>query len=180
MKKIFFIFVLLILVPIFCARQASLLEKLKMPDTSAGQCAAAYFKAFNSSDDAQMQEFFKQYYSESDLKKKSIEERLKRYHRLRNIFKTLTPAHLGLSFERQLSLLCTAPNTDDGIVFRFQLKDTKPYKIDFMTITGINIKGLDFSSSNQAKEIQEAIEYTANRAQPVGDALRKDTVEKVA
>lgn len=182
-KSSIFILILLILVPIISARQTSLPEKFKMPETPAGQCATAYFKAFNSSDDTQMQGFFKQYYSEPDLEERSIESRLKSYHQLRDIFKTLTPAYIGLSLERQLSLLCTASGTDNGIVFRFQLKDTKPYKIDFMTVSGINIEGIDFSSLSSAysiKEIQETINYTANRAQPIYDAMRKETVEKVA
>jgi C-terminal processing protease CtpA/Prc len=85
-----------------------------------------------------------------------------------------------LSLERQLSLICAASGTDDGIVFRFQLKDTKPYKIDFMTVSGINVDGVDLFSSNATKKIQETINYVANRAQRVDDAMRKETVEKVA
>ncbi len=157
-----------------------IIEKLKIPDTPAGRCANAYFKAFNSSDDNQMQEFFKQYYSESDLKERPIERHLKRYHQLHDIFKTITPAYLCLSLDRQFTLLCTASGTDNGIVFRFQLRDTKPYTIEFMTVTGLNIDDVDFSSSSAKKEIQETINYVANRAQPVDEALRKDTVEKVA
>lgn len=179
-KSFSFILILFILVPVISCRQASPTEELKIPDTPAGRCANAYFKAFNSRNDTQMQEFFKQYYSESDLKERPIEKHLKRYHQLHDIFKTLTPAYMGLSLEYQLSLLCTASGTDNGIVFRFQLKDSKPYKIDFMTVTGINIDGVDFSSSKMTEEIQETINYVANRAQPVDDAVRKETVEKVA
>lgn len=179
-KSFNIILISLILVPIISCRQASPPQKSIIPDTPTGQCAAAYFKTFNSSDDTQMQEFFKKYYSESDLKERPIERRLKRYHQLHDIFQTLTPAYLGLSLEQQLSLLCIASGTDDGIVFRFQLKDTKPYTIDFMTVSGINIDGVDLSLSTASKEIQETINYVANRAQPVDDAARKDTVEKVA
>ncbi len=49
-----------------------------------------------------------------------------------------------------------------------------------MTVSGINIDGVDLSSSNATKEIQETINYVANRAQPVDNAVRKDTVEKAA
>ncbi|NIO48671.1 MAG: hypothetical protein GTN73_04420 [Candidatus Aminicenantes bacterium] len=160
--------------------QAAPATKLKMPETPAGRCASTYVESFNSADVTKMKSFFKQYYSDSDLKERSIESRLKRYYQLREIFQTLTPAYLGLSLERQISLLCTASGTDNGIVFRFQLRDAKPYKIEFMTVSAINIDGVDFSSSNATKEIQETINYVANRAQPVDDAMRKDTVEKAA
>lgn len=160
--------------------QATPAIKLKMLETPAGRCATAYFESFNSGDVNKMKSFFKQYYSESDLKERSIERRLKRYNQLHDIFQTLTPAYLGLSLERQISLLCTASGTDNGIVFRFQLRDAKPYKIEFMTVSGINIDDVDFSSLNATKEIQETINYVANRAQPVDEEKRKDTVEKAA
>ena len=127
-----------------------------------------------------MQIFFKQYYCESDFEARPMERRLKRYHQLHDIFQKLTPAYIGLSLDQQITLLCTASGTDNGIVFRFQLKDIKPYKIDFITVTGISMDGVDFSSSTEIKKIQMTIDNTANRAQPIDDAIRKETVEKVA
>ena len=150
-----------------------------MPDTPAGRCADAYYKAFNSGENSQMQDFFEHYYSELDLEERSIESRLNRYNQLRDIFKTLTPAHIGLSLDLQISLLCIASGTEDGIIFRFQLQDPQSNKIDFITISGISYEGVDFSSTNLTKELREGITYTANRSQPIDDVKRKDTVEKV-
>lgn len=179
-KSLIFILITLIMVPGISIGQTSIPEKFRMPDTPAGRCAAAYFKAFNSSEDNQMQDFFMHYYSEISLEERSIESRLKRYHQLRDIFKTLRPAHMGLSLDLQLSLLCIASGTKDGNIFRFQLKDDQSFKLDFITVVGISIEGVDFASSNTTKEMQEGITYYANRAQGVDAVLRKDTIEKVA
>ena len=126
-----------------------------------------------------MHDFFEHYYSELELEERSIESRLKRYHQLRDIFKTLTPAHIGLSLDLQISLLCIASGTKDGIVFRFHLKDDQSNKIDFFTVTGISIKWMDFSSSITTKEMQEGIIYYANRAQPIDDVMREDPDESM-
>lgn len=179
-KSLIFILITLIMVPGISIGQTSIPEIFKMPDTPAGRCAAAYFKAFNSSEDNQMQDFLMHYYSELSLEERSIESRLKRYHQLRDIFKTLRPAHIGLSLDLQLSLLCIASGTKDGIIFRFQLKDDQSFKLDFITVTGISIEGVDFASSSTTKEMQEGITHYANRAQGVDAVLRKDTIEKVA
>ncbi|MBN1271536.1 MAG: S41 family peptidase [Candidatus Aminicenantes bacterium] len=176
-KFLFFVFIILALTII--AMRTSAAENPKMPDTSAGRCVAAYIRAFNSIDDAQMTKFIEQYYSKSDLEERPVERQLKRYHQLRDIFKTLTPVYLGLSLERQLSLLCKASGTDAGIVLRYQLKDSEADKIEFTTVAGINYEEKSFFSMTEEKR-REIIDYTANRTLAVDEILRKETVEKAA
>ncbi len=179
-KLLIFILITFILMPFISIGQTSPTENFKMPDTPAGRCADAYYKAFNSGENSRMQDFFEHYFSELALEERSIESRVKRYNQLRDIFKTLTPAHIGLSLDLQISLLCIATGTEDGIIFRFQLQGPQSYKIDFFTITGISFEGVDFSSTSLTKKIREGITHTANRAQPLDEVMREDTVEKVA
>ena len=129
-KLLIFLSITFILMPFISIGQTSSTENFKMPDTPAGRCADAYYKAFNSGENSRMQDFFEHYYSEHDLEERSIESRLKRYNQLGDIFKTLTPAHIGLSLDQQISLLCLASGTEDGIIFRFQLQDPQSNKID--------------------------------------------------
>jgi len=179
-KLLIFLSITSILMPFISIGQTSPIENFKIPDTPAGRCAAAYYKAFNSGKDSQMRDYFKRYYSKLDLEERSIESHLKRHHQLLDIFKTLTPVHIGLSLDLQLSLLCIASGEEGGIIFRFQLKEDQPSKIYFMTVTSINVDGVDFSSIVAKKELQENITYTANRAQSISAAVRKDTIEKIA
>jgi hypothetical protein len=167
----------ILLATVFCTlcnvqacRNVGEFEEAELPQTPAGRCAADYFKAFNSEGDDVLRTFVAEYRTPAFLEEHPVEERVTRLIRLRGIFGALTPARVTLSFDYQVTLLVVPENTGDVLVMRFQLEETQPHKLSFITITGID--KLDVPD--------EYVGYAATRAVPVTTELRASTVESIA
>ncbi|HEX6624723.1 MAG TPA: hypothetical protein VF064_13505, partial [Pyrinomonadaceae bacterium] len=61
-------------------------EAAKLPETEAGRRVAAYFKAFNSGEEASMRAFFEANVSPELLQKRPVEKRLEVYRQMREEF----------------------------------------------------------------------------------------------
>jgi hypothetical protein len=99
-----------------------------------------------------------------------LEQRLAHHNRLRGIFGTLTPLRTTLSLDLQATLLVDPSKIGDVLVMRFQLEETPPHRLAYMTFSGID----------RADVPDEYVDYVATRAAPVGDELRERTVRSVA
>jgi len=151
-------------------RRTQELEAAELPQTTAGQCAAAYFAAFNSDSDEMLRAFAESYRSRSYLESHPVEERLAHYKRLQGIFGRLTPVRVAFDLERQLTLLADPESIEGALVIRFQLSDEAPHRLDYVTFTGID----------HFEVRDEYAEYVATRAAPVDGALRESTVRSLA
>ena len=145
-------------------------ERAELPNTVAGQCASAFFDAFNSGNDEIMQAFQEEYRARAYLERLPLDKRLARYERLRGIFGRLIPLRIALSLELQLTLLADATETDDVLVMRFQLEDEPPHRMDYLKFTGID----------HSQVPDEYVLYVADRAQPLDNAIMEETVRSVA
>ena len=145
-------------------------ERADLPSTPAGRCATSYFDAFNSGKDEIMQAFEEEHRALSYLRRRSLEQRVTSYGRLRGIFGQLSPVRLALSLELQLTLLVDAEETDDVLVMRFQLEAEPPHRLAYLTFSGIDHSEVD----------NQYVDYVATRAAPIDDTLRERTVESVA
>jgi hypothetical protein len=145
-------------------------ERAKLPNTAAGQCAAAHFDAFNSGNDRMMRAFLKEYRSISYLERNPVDKRLAYYQRLRGIFGQLNPLRITLSQDLQLTLLADAVKTEDAVVMRFQLERESRHHLAYVTFTGID----HFQVSD------EYVAYVATRATPIDKTIRESTIQSVA
>ncbi|HUU85813.1 MAG TPA: S41 family peptidase [Phycisphaerae bacterium] len=136
---------------------------MEMPDTIAGQRAAAFFGAFNSGDDARMREFETNNRASSSLKTRTIDDRVQQSRSLRDQWGDLTPQRVLQSAERDLTLLVHLAAPDDNFSFQFQLEEKPPHGLVALQITGPVRPGMveTFSKS-------------------IDEAIRNDTIEAAA
>lgn len=145
-------------------------EPVELPKTAAGKCAAGYFAAFNSGNDEVMQAFFEEHYALEYLESHPPEERSAYYERIHGIFGELTALRVALSLELQLTVLADAVKTDNVLVMRFQLENEAPYRLAYVTYSGID----------NAEVPDGYADYVATRAAPIDSLLRAETVQSVA
>ena len=158
------------LMSVSACRQGSEFQEPDLPQTAAGQCAAAYFGAFNSDGDEMLRGFLEEYRSSVYLQQHPLEERLAHHNRLRDIFGKLTPVRVTLSLDLQTTLLVDPGKIGDVLVMRFQLEEQPPHKLSYITLSGID----------RADVPDEYVAYVATRAAPVSDELRDHTIRAVA
>src|SRR6185295_17984875 len=105
----------------------------KLPDTAPGRVAAAYFKAFNSGDEKAMTEFFLNHLSKTSLASRSMEERLKIFHRMRDDLGELPPGSVSDSTEQGLTV---SMQLKDGgsLELRFEMDATEPQKLKALRV----------------------------------------------
>lgn len=145
-------------------------EDVRLPDTAAGMCAAAYFDAFNSGDSELMLDFLEKYRSPAYLEDHPPEELLSAYERLRGIFGRVTPLRVALSMELQITLLADASETDNVLVIRLQQESDPLHYLAHITFSGID----------HPEVPDEYVDYVATRAARINDSLRVNTINKVA
>jgi hypothetical protein len=145
-------------------------EAAEVPQTAAGLCAAAYFRAFNSDGDEMLSGFLQEYRSIDYLEQHPLEERLEHHIRLRGIFGTLTPVRVVESLEDQITLLVDPSKIGDILVMRFHLDEEHPPRLAYVTFTGIDHTDVP----------DDYVRYLATRAAPVAAEFGEDTVRSVA
>ena len=64
-------------------------SNLRLPDTPTGQHVEAYLKAFNSADEEAMRIFFQEHASKSSLNEVPVEQRLSRFHQMKQRLESL-------------------------------------------------------------------------------------------
>ena len=111
-------------------------DAVKLPDTHAGRCASAFFKAFSSGDDDVARGFEKKYRAESALKQRSIEQRVEQLRGLREQWPRLVLTHVVHSAERELTLLVQVEPQDELLEFQFDFEQQPPYGLRGIIITG--------------------------------------------
>jgi len=141
-----------------------------LPQTAAGQCAAAYFDAFNSDGDEMLRAFVEDFRSPSYLGSHPVEERLAHHKRLQGIFGRLTPVRVAFDLELQLTLLVDPEKIGDALVVRFHLNDEAPHRLAYITFTGID----------HFEVRDEYAEYVATRSAPLDEKLRESSARLVA
>ena len=111
-------------------------DAVKLPDTHAGRCASAFFKAFSSGDDDVARGFEKKYRAESALQQRPIEQRIEQLRGLREQWPRLVVTHVVHSAERELTLLVQVEPQDELLEFQFDFEQQPPYGLRGIIITG--------------------------------------------
>lgn len=155
----------LIMLPLLllALRVSASAEDAALPDTHAGRCAAAYFKAFNSGDEAEVRGFEQTYRSAAALASRPMDERIRMYHELRQRWETLSVTRVLRSSERDLSVRVAPAIGTDELTFDFEFEDKPPYGL-----IGIRI------AAGMRPEDAEA------QTRPVTPELRAATVQSFA
>lgn len=148
---------------------------LVLPGTPAGRCAASYFEAFNSGDETRVRRYLAEFYPASDPAESSIDKRLGQYRRLRELWGDLKPVRVSESTNLQVTMLVLAASADGGLVFRFRLGEDPPHRIEFLTRSGI-----DLPADGASGVPDQFIVSVADRARPIDDEIKNDTVQLVA
>ena len=137
-------------------------EELQLPDTPAGRCAAAYFKAFNGDDDTAMAAFEKQYRAKARLAERSIDDRLKQFRSNRQRSGRVVPRHILDESPNELAIIVENEGNREWEEVRFQFEEKEPHGLD-----GIMIRG----------PVDPAKLFGSQA--PLTDALRKETVSNI-
>jgi len=100
----------------------------KLPDTPASRIAVAYLSAFNSGDENAMKVFFLANLSKASLASRSMEERLKIYHRMHDDLGKIEVQSVSDANEQGITI---SMQTKDGgtLEMRFDLDPTEPQKL---------------------------------------------------
>lgn len=152
------------------------LKAVDLPDTPAGKCADAYFKAFNSGDDNQMESFMNRYRSKSDLKRLPVKDWIKSENKLRDLWETLIPKRVALSREEQITILVFSTSLhDEVLVFRFKLREEIPPKITSLIRRGISVRPEDALNASDNDIIS-----TADRGERIDTTIRSSTIQGIA
>jgi CubicO group peptidase (beta-lactamase class C family) len=104
-----------------------------LPDTPPGRVAAAYLKAFNSGDEKAMTEFFVNHLSKTSLASRTMEERLKIFHRMRDDLGELQVE--GISDATEQGLTLSMKVRDDGTLeLRFEMDAAEPARLKALRV----------------------------------------------
>lgn len=189
-KSLGFLVILALAAPAFAAGAApdkpgdKRKDKLAIPDTPAGKCAAAYFKSYNSGEPA-MRTFEKSFRAKSALAKRSIDDRMAQYNDMRDKFGELTPVRILQTDDGSLSMLVTADGPGETFRFEFQFEPDAP-----RGLLGIMIQGpvqtdevIGDTTGLDAKSIKELVDAVADsinenyvypeKGKALADAIRK-------
>ncbi|UCF05837.1 MAG: serine hydrolase [bacterium] len=101
------------------------LRKLKflMPDGMAAEWAKDYFHAFNAPDSTEYIKYLNEYYSESSLEKRPLEERLANRRALIEEFGAFECLYAVEMSDKEIYILARDLNSHFGWVFRFKMKE---------------------------------------------------------
>ncbi len=102
-------------------------EAAKLPETEAGRRVEAYFKAFNSGDEAAMREFFTAHVAAEALKHRPVEARLERYREMRAEFGRLDARRVLAAGASEIKLLVQAGRSG-WLEMSFQFEPQPPHK----------------------------------------------------
>lgn len=111
-------------------------QRVDLPDTPAGRCAAAYLEAFNAGDDDRMRDFQQRYRTRSYLETHPMKGFLSFYRMVLEASETLTPIRVAYSTDREVILFAQESRTQGFVELRFIMDDKKPGKL-----VGFDIKG---------------------------------------
>jgi CubicO group peptidase (beta-lactamase class C family) len=98
-----------------------------LPDTPAGRVARAYFTAFNSGDEKQVEEFFLKHISRAALANRAMSERLGFYRQMRDDMGTVTITAVESDGQR-ITVQVQAKNGGSA-EFRFEMDGADPEKL---------------------------------------------------
>jgi len=110
-------------------------QQLSFPGTPCGQCASAYFKAFNSGDTDQMRTFIQKYRSESYLKSRTMTEQIESYKFMYMVGGILTPVRLIQISHYEIIVFAQTSKKAQLAKTRFKVDILEPHHLLVYTIT---------------------------------------------
>lgn len=112
-------------------------DTILLPETAAGQRVAAYLKAFNSGDEQSMRAYFAEHVATRALQRRSVDERVEIYRRMRANMETMT---LRRVVESRADFVSVLIETKKGAQFEvgFQFEQDAPHKL-----IGLRVEELD-------------------------------------
>lgn len=100
----------------------------KLPETQAGQRAAAYIQAFNSGDEQLMRAFITNNVAPAALQQRPVDARIAVYREMRANLQTITPRRVLAAREDDISLLAQA-KTGEWLTLGFAFEPAPPHKL---------------------------------------------------
>ena len=102
-------------------------EAAKLPETEAGRRVAAYFKAYNTGEDAAMRSFFEANVAPELLQKRPVEVRLGVYKQMRDEFGDLAARRVVGASETEIKILAQA-SKGGWVEMVFMFEPQPPHK----------------------------------------------------
>ena len=106
-------------------RGSSQAPGIQFPETPAGKAAAAYFKAFNTGEEA-MKDYWEKFGAQAFLKRMPIEVRLDRDRQMRGQIGALVPQRIVESPANSISVIAQN-QAGRSVRLDFQFEDTEPF-----------------------------------------------------
>jgi D-alanyl-D-alanine carboxypeptidase len=152
------------------AQTPSPLSGSQFPETYAGKAAEAFFKAFNTGEEA-MGDFWETFGARSFLERMSAEVRLNRDRQMRGQLGRLTPQRI---VESRTDFISVVAQNEEGQSFRldFQLEDAEPFGILGVRIQPVAGRGDESPEPGPKKDDAElfaSVKDYARRAVEAGD-----------
>ena len=110
-------------------------EQIRFPETPCGECASAYFKAFNSGDSEEMQNFIQKYRSESYLKSRTMTEHIESYKFMYMAGGILTPVRLIQISDFEIIVFAQTAKQGKMAKTHFEVDAEEPNYLLMYTIT---------------------------------------------
>jgi D-alanyl-D-alanine carboxypeptidase len=122
----------------------------QLPDTQAGQRAAAYFRAFNSGDEQAMRDFFTSHLAPASLARRTMDERLQVYRQMRGEMEMLEVQRVLEARDSAITVLVRGKN-GDWLTFGFEFEPQPPHKL-----LGIRVENTGPAADGAAPATSEA------------------------
>lgn len=109
-------------------------QQIVLPDTPAGKCAAAYFKAFNSGSNDKYRAYMLKYRTEEYLKETPVEKLLGTYRMIYETCESLTPVRIAHETDNEIVIISRPSRIEGFIETRFQMDSEDPPHLEVFTI----------------------------------------------
>ncbi len=134
-----------------------------LPETRAGQCAAAYLAAFNSASEQELRAFEKAYRAEAAARRRPLDDRITS-HRERCVeWGKITLRNVVASGEYDVLAVVEPERLDGWMHLSFELEQEPPYRLEGLRLEG-PVEPKSSAASNKA----------------LNDDLRKRVIERIA
>ncbi len=138
------------------------------PNTDAGKRAAAFFEAFNSTDEKSIKAYLEDNLSAQALKTRSIDERMAMQRGLKSDLSTLEPAKI-LEAKEDAVTVAARSASGDWLELAFEFEAEKPHKL-----LGIRIEMTEEPDLEEAAGLVSEADLTSKTEAYLDDLAAKD------
>lgn len=155
-------------------------EQPAWPDTPAGRCAADYFRAFNSGDEAATRAFILKYRSPSYLQGNPLDKQMKFFKSVRQAWGSLIPQSCTAFSDHEIVVIARISRRKDGLAtVRFKTENADPFRLLVFTVDAgaVDLSPVDAalveSTLDSLAGILERSYVSAQLGKEMADMLRR-------